>query len=160
MISGTRERSLKIWDMKSGKHLRTFSEHYSSVMAVKLRRTEKWGDLVLTGSADETSLLAKIVYDCPTSRNGFDLKKIGLLEGHRGPVRSVDFLNDNTIVTAGLDRRIIIWKINPDSQHLQNGFRKMSDQRLKFRILSKKASLCEKNHFRCFWRSFWVVISV
>ena len=82
LISGTRERSLKVWDMKTGKHLRTIGEHYSSVMATKIRRTEKYGDLLLTGSADETSLLARLVYDCPNSKNNFDLKKIGIMQGH------------------------------------------------------------------------------
>ena len=40
-----------------------------------------------------------------------DLKKEGKLRGHSGGIRTIKFANDKKLVSAGVDRKVIVWEL-------------------------------------------------
>ncbi|KAG0061833.1 hypothetical protein BGZ90_003360 [Linnemannia elongata] len=96
VISGSRDTTIKIWDIRSGECVRTYSGHTASVLCLQYDDTR-----IVSGSSD-TSIL---VWDLETGQI------IQRLDGHVDSVLSVRFEKD-IVVSCSKDRTVKIWKIS------------------------------------------------
>ncbi|GAA5797627.1 hypothetical protein HPULCUR_003018 [Helicostylum pulchrum] len=136
LVTGSRDRNLKVWDIKTGRLKFTLEGHSGSVLCLQFDHR-----YLITGSSDSTlivwnihtgakiksfvghgesvlnvKLLGNTVVSCSKDRTVriWDLEKGTLemtLRGHRAAVNAVQFKNDK-IVSASGDRTIKIWDIH------------------------------------------------
>ncbi|KAI7830223.1 WD40-repeat-containing domain protein [Gamsiella multidivaricata] len=96
IISGSRDNTIKIWDLASGLCLRTYSGHSASVLCLQYDESR-----IVSGSSD-TSI---IVWDLDIG------KVLRRLTGHADSVLSLRFEKD-IVVSCSKDRTVKIWKIS------------------------------------------------
>eukprot|EP01041_Mallomonas_annulata_P004733 gene4733-9401_t len=103
IISGSKDRSIKIWDAYDGICLGTLMGHAANVTAVGIRVN---GTQIVSGSDDKTIKV-------------WDTEKctcVANLEGHTAEVTAVGFSPGGTrIVSGSLDQTIIIWDVPSQS---------------------------------------------
>ena len=95
IVSGSRDRTIKFWDIESQKCLKTLRGHDGSVLCLQYDSR-----YIVTGSSDSTI----IVWDIHTG------EKVHTLRGHTSPVLDVRF-NDRIIVSCSKDCTIKIWDV-------------------------------------------------
>ncbi|KAI8146416.1 WD40-repeat-containing domain protein [Fennellomyces sp. T-0311] len=95
IVTGSRDRTIKFWDMTTYQCVRTLQGHQGSVLCLKYNK-----DIMVSGSSDNTV----IVWDMRT------LQIIRRLEGHEGGVLDVCF-DHRYIVSCSKDATIRIWDI-------------------------------------------------
>lgn len=97
VLSGSFDKTIRLWDRTTGECLRTFPGHMKRVQSVVFSHDSK---LVLSGSDDETIK----IWDGSTG------ECLHSLQGHSSFVRSVAFSHDSTILASGsLDNTIKLW---------------------------------------------------
>ena len=97
MLSGSWDKTIKLWDAATGALIRTFEGHSDGVWSVAFSPD---GDRVLSGSDDKTIKL----WDAATGA------LIRTFEGHSGGVMSVAFSPDGARVLSGSeDKTIKLW---------------------------------------------------
>ncbi|KAF9928700.1 hypothetical protein FBU30_002171 [Linnemannia zychae] len=96
IISGSRDTTIKIWDIRSGECVRTYPGHTASVLCLQYDETR-----IVSGSSD-TSIL---VWDLESGRI------LQRLDGHVDSVLSVRFEKD-IVVSCSKDRTVKIWEIS------------------------------------------------
>lgn len=102
LVSGSRDRKIKIWNMHSKACERTLSGHEGSVLCLQYN-----GKYLVSGSSDATAII-------------WDLEKgsiLKVLRGHRAPVLDIRFEGDY-IVTCSKDCTIRVWSL-PDGAFLR-----------------------------------------
>jgi WD40 repeat protein len=90
VVTGSSDRTARLWDAWSGKELRRFEGHSDYVSSVSISAT---GSRLLTGSGDKTARL----WDVQSQ------KELRRFEGHSGAVRCVCFAPDGKQVLTGSD---------------------------------------------------------
>ena len=99
LITGSRDQSLKVWDIRTGKCLKTLSPGRTCVLCMK---TTHRLDEIVCGSANSFI-------------NMWDIEKgicIGVLQGHTGPVFCIELLASNDMLVSGsLDTTVKIWSL-------------------------------------------------
>ncbi len=97
IVSGSDDKTLKLWDAASGRALRTLTGHGDQVHAVAFSPD---GRTIVSGSDDKTLKL----WDAASGR------ALRTLTGHRDVVRDVAFSPDGrTIVSGSLDQTLKLW---------------------------------------------------
>ena len=100
MLSGSFDGTLKLWEIATGKELRTFSEHTGLVCSVCFSPDGKYA---LSGSWDHSVKL----WDVATG------KELKSMDGHCGWVLSVGFSPDGKYAISGCDNWIIkLWDLS------------------------------------------------
>jgi len=98
-ISGSEDRTLKLWDLEKGQEIRTLRGHADWVWAVAISQD---GRRAISGSDDRTLRL-------------WDLEKgqeVRTLEGHAGGVRAVAISQDGRRAISGSDDRTLrLWDL-------------------------------------------------
>jgi len=98
LVSSSRDKTIKVWDLATGKLQRTLNEHQDAVYAVTFSHD---GKLMASGSADKTLILW----------NASSFEPIRTLEGHPG-VRDLTFSpDDKTLASAGEDGTFRLWDV-------------------------------------------------
>jgi WD40 repeat protein len=99
LASASQDRTIKLWDVASGREIRTLSGHSNFVSSVALSPD---GKMLASGSGDKTIKL----WDVASGR------EIRTLSGHSYPVLSVAFSPDGrTLVSASGDKTIKLWDV-------------------------------------------------
>ncbi|HEY9605211.1 MAG TPA: protein kinase [Allocoleopsis sp.] len=99
-VSGSDDCTLKLWDVATGRCLRTFKGHTALVSAVCLSPD---GELVVSGSDDYTLKL----WEASTGRC------LGTLTGHIASVNSVSLSADCRLVLSGSrDKTMKLWEVS------------------------------------------------
>lgn len=100
MFTGSRDRTVKSWDLVTGRCIKTLSHHQASVLclAVDLDRD----GLVVSGSSDNTIA----IWDYNTGQ----IKTV--LNGHMDSVVNVKLYRDKYIISCSKDSTIRIWDVN------------------------------------------------
>jgi WD40 repeat protein len=98
-LSGSKDKTMKLWNIANGRVLRTFSGHTDRVSSVCFSPD---GKQALSGSSDYTIKL----WDIATG------KEIRTFSGHKGPISSALFSHDGRqILSSSLDYTIKLWNI-------------------------------------------------
>ena len=96
-ISGSRDKTIKIWDANTGQCLKTLEGHTNSVRSVAYSPD---GTKFISGSYDYTIK----IWDANTG------ECLETLEGHSGSVKSVSYSPDGKNIISGSDDKTIkIW---------------------------------------------------
>jgi WD40 repeat protein len=99
VVSGSYDKTLRVWDVASGQSLRTLEGHGESVDAVAFSPD---GKTVVSGSSDSTLR----VWDVATGQS------LPMLTGHTGAVYAVAFSSDGkTVVSGSHDGTLRVWPI-------------------------------------------------
>jgi len=99
VVSGSRDKTIKIWDMLTGKELRTLTGHSDVVDSVALSTD---GQTLVSGSDDKTIKVWNI-------RTG---KESGTLTGHSSEIWSLALTTDGqTLISGSRDKTIKIWDV-------------------------------------------------
>ncbi|MBE9181566.1 serine/threonine protein kinase [Oculatella sp. LEGE 06141] len=99
-VSGSYDRTIKVWDLQSGALLDTLEGHQDAVRDVAISTD---GTTLVSGSGDKTIK----VWDLQTRQ------VLRTLSGHSGPVWSVSISPDKTTIASGsYDGTIKIWNLN------------------------------------------------
>ena len=106
LASGSKDYTIRLWDTRTGEHLRTLEGHGGDVNSVSFHPD---GHTLASGSEDHTIRL----WD---TRTGEHLRT---LEGHGGGVNSVSFHPDgHTLASGSKDHTIRLWDANT-GEHLK-----------------------------------------
>ena len=95
IVSGSRDRKIKFWDIESKQCIRTLSGHTGSVLCLQFD-----DELIVSGSSDCTI----VVWDFKTGE-----KKQSFL-GHSSPVLDVRF-NKSVVVSCSKDNTVKVWSL-------------------------------------------------
>ena len=97
IISGSWDKTIKIWDINTGECLKTLEGHTDNVNSVFVK-----DNLIISSSNDKTIKIWDInTGDC-----------INTLKGHTSAVYSAVSVLDNLIISSSEDKTIRIWDIN------------------------------------------------
>ncbi|MDR0747475.1 MAG: caspase family protein [Helicobacteraceae bacterium] len=103
-LSGSRDETVRLWDIKTGKEIRQFTGHSEWVHSVAFSSDGKYA---LSGSADETVRL----WDIKTG------KEIHQFTGHNSWVNSVAFSFDGKYALSGSgDETVRLWDIRTGNE--------------------------------------------
>jgi len=99
LVSGSNDKTIKVWDLATGGEPRTLTGHQYVVYSVALSSN---GKILVSGSGDATIK----VWDLATG------KELRTLTGHQDWVRSVALSSDGkTLVSGGNDNTIKVWDL-------------------------------------------------
>lgn len=99
LISGSNDRSLRVWDIHHGQCLQQLVGHRSGVSSLAISPD---GEILASGSFDRTVRLWSLVQHQPLAE----------LSGHRAGVLSVVFSPDGQrLASAGNDKQIRLWEV-------------------------------------------------
>lgn len=96
VASGAWDRTVRLWELKTGKELKVFSGHKGKVNAVAFSPD---GKAVASGSQGKNVIVWKI-------ESG---KKTWVLKGHDGAVSSVVYVGDNVVASGSMDGTVRFW---------------------------------------------------
>jgi len=100
LVSGSRDKTIKLWNVKTGKEIRTLKGHNSRVRSVNFSPD---GKTLVSGSNDKTIKL----WNVETGQ------EIRTLKGHTDIINNAVFSPDgNYILTASEDKTAKIWDNN------------------------------------------------
>ena|SRR6185437_11054871 len=120
IVSGSRENTIKIWDMNTGKLLNTLQGHFA--VAITSDNTK-----IVSGTSDTIK-----IWDMNTG------KLLNTLQGHSDEVTSVAITSDNTkIVSGSRENTIKVWDLDQLRYYLNNKF----DSSISSIALSKSKNL-------------------
>jgi WD40 repeat protein len=98
IISGSRDQTLRLWEVASRCEISCFKGHTSSVNAVAF---SPHGRIIVSGSSDGTLG----VWEAASGR------KVARLQGHAGPVNAVTFSRDGQYLVSGSsDKTLRLWE--------------------------------------------------
>ncbi|MBW4559801.1 MAG: WD40 repeat domain-containing protein [Mojavia pulchra JT2-VF2] len=98
LVSGSRDQTIKIWQLETGELLRTLKGHTDEVCAIALSPDEQ---IIASGSADKTIKLWHL-------QTG---ELLGTFTGHTDTVTAVAFTTSGEMLVSGsLDKTIKIWQ--------------------------------------------------
>ncbi|CAO3682244.1 unnamed protein product [Rhizopus microsporus] len=95
LVTGSRDRHVKIWDINTGALLRKLEGHLGSVLCLQFDHR-----FLISGSSDA----ALIIWDIHTG------ERIKVIQGHEESVLNVKF-KGNTLVSCSKDRTVRIWRL-------------------------------------------------
>jgi|GEM_PF-3434755 len=99
LASGSSDHTIKLWEVATGKLLKTLEGHKGSVYSVSFSPD---GKLLASGSYDKTIKLWEVASG----------KLLKTLEGHKGLVKSVSFSPDGKLLASGSgDNTIKLWEV-------------------------------------------------
>jgi WD40 repeat protein len=101
LFSGGKDAHICLWNWRQEKCLKNIPAHNYVVYDLKVNPSE---NLLFSASRDKTIKLWNLESMAPIQR--LDLKQ----KGHRHSVNALQIINDNLIISASDDKRIISWK--------------------------------------------------
>jgi WD40 repeat protein len=99
MVSGSRDKTVRVWTLTSGRCLNTFSGHTEGVTAVALTPD---GEFAISASLDKSLRIWNL-------KNG---ACVSILQGHTSHITAVVVTPDaQFVISAGRDRTLRLWRI-------------------------------------------------
>ncbi|AFY57121.1 WD40 repeat-containing protein [Rivularia sp. PCC 7116] len=100
LISGSYDRTVKLWDLKTGKLLKTLEGHKEAVISIAITPD---GQILASGSNDNTVK----IWDLKTG------KLLRTLNHNKGQITSIAISTDGeTLISAGTDKTIKFWSLD------------------------------------------------
>jgi WD40 repeat protein len=97
VVSGSEDRTLRVWDIENGQALTTLVGHQGRVLTVAVLPDGR----VVSGSDDRTLR----VWDVESGQT------LAILAGHHGMVNAVAVLPDGRVVSGSNDKRLRVWDV-------------------------------------------------
>jgi WD40 repeat protein len=98
LVSGSRDRTIKVWQLATGELIHTLKDHQDEVYTVALSPN---GQIIASGSADKTIKLWHLATG----------QLLGTFTGHTDTVTSLAFTTSgDMLISASLDKTIKIWQ--------------------------------------------------
>ncbi|MEA2028726.1 MAG: AAA family ATPase, partial [Campylobacterota bacterium] len=127
IVSGSADKSIKLWSIKEKKLIHSFEGHSGSVLSVAFSPD---GKFIVSGSWDQSVKLWSIK----------EKKLVYSFDGHRGSVKTVAFLpNGKFIVSGSSNKNLKFWNIQ--SKNLQEDIYSKEDNWIWFDDQEKKLYL-------------------
>lgn len=105
LVSGSADRTIKVWDLQTKELRRTLTGHTDTVRAIALSQD---GQILVSGGGEKTVRL----WNVTTGRS------LGRLLGHGGPVWTVAISQDGqTLLSAGEDGTVKLWNAQNGQLH-------------------------------------------
>ncbi len=102
-LSGSSDKTLRLWEVSSGRCVRTFKGHKYGVTSVCLSADGRWA---LSGSSDQTLRLWEV------SSRWFVRRHLRTFEGHTRKVESVSLSTDGRWALSGSeDKTLRLWEV-------------------------------------------------
>ncbi|OCT81087.1 hypothetical protein XELAEV_18027900mg [Xenopus laevis] len=99
-ITGSYDRTCKVWDTASGEELHTLEGHHNAVYAIQFNNP--YGTLIATGSMDTTAKLWDIQ----------SVEEALTLSGHAAEIISLSFnTTGDRLITGSFDHTVSVWEI-------------------------------------------------
>jgi WD40 repeat protein len=99
LASGSRDNTIKLWDVKTGKVIKTLNQDSISILSISFSPD---GKTLASGSSDKAIKLWNVATG----------KEIKTLNGHSNTVRSVSFSPDGKTLASGSDDKTIkLWNV-------------------------------------------------
>jgi len=109
-LSGSSDKTLKLWEVSSGRVVRTFKGHSDSLRAVVFSPD---GQLALSGSDDNTLKLWEVYWRYFVASG----QEIRTFKGHSYSVRAVAFSPDGKLALSGSsDNTLKLWEVSSGRQ--------------------------------------------
>jgi WD40 repeat protein len=100
LVSGSADKTIKIWNLSTGQEIRTLTGHSNPVNSIVISPD---GQTLVSGSADKTIK----IWNLSTG------KEIRTLTGHSNPVNTLAISSDwQTLVSGSADKTIKIWNLS------------------------------------------------
>jgi WD40 repeat protein len=100
LVSGSADKTIKIWNLSTGQEIRTLAGHSNPVNSIVISPD---GQTLVSGSADKTIK----IWNLSTGQ------EIRTLTGHSNPVNSLAISSDwQTLVSGSADKTIKIWNLS------------------------------------------------
>ncbi|KAK3935342.1 F-box/WD repeat-containing protein 1A [Diplogelasinospora grovesii] len=113
LVSGSRDRTLKVWDMETRRLIRTLAKHRGSVLCLQFD-SDPEEDIIVSGSSDSDVIIWKF-------STGQEIQT--LRHAHRESVLNVKF-DKRILVTCSKDKTIKIFNRKP-LHHGDHGFKEV-----------------------------------
>ncbi|MGE5194834.1 MAG: protein kinase domain-containing protein [Deltaproteobacteria bacterium] len=98
LLTASHDRTARLWDVASGKEIRSFVGHSWWVWSAAFSHDERF---IVTASHDGSAIMWN-------SESG---ERFAQFLEHRGPIFSAAFSpNDDRVVTGGYDTRVLVWR--------------------------------------------------
>eukprot|EP00347_Sterkiella_histriomuscorum_P001221 403372861 len=105
LVSGGKDRIVRVWDIHNQQQIQTFMGHRDSITSIKFDREN---DQFYTVSNDR-------------SLKVWNIREMAYMDshyGHQSDILGMDSYSTDRLLSCGLDRQVIFWKINEDSELL------------------------------------------
>ena len=101
LVSGSQDQTIKLWDLDTGKLLRTFTGHTGAIWSVALSNGQ-----LASGSSDNTIKF----WDLDTG------ELLRTFTGHTGAVRSIALSANGQLASGSSDNTVKLWNLNSGRQ--------------------------------------------
>jgi ribosomal RNA-processing protein 9 len=105
MITGGKDRVVRIWDVHNRKQIKQFMGHRDTITGVTL---DKENDQFYTVSADRSMKVWNLR----------DMLYMDSHYGHTAGILEIDAYSKNRVLSCGLDRQVVFWKVDEDAELL------------------------------------------
>ncbi|KAH3767763.1 protein serine/threonine kinase [Pelomyxa schiedti] len=104
VFTGSRDKNIKIWDLKKTRSVNTITGHRGTVTCLDFVTSESSGYSLLSGSEDKTIRIWYLNADCQTKRDSQIIGK------HKGSVTCLS-VDGTRLVTGSLDTTLVLWDL-------------------------------------------------
>ena len=105
MISGGKDRIVRVWDIHNQKQIQSFLGHRDTITGIQF---DKENDQFYTASNDRALKVWNIR----------EMMYMDSHYGHQSDMLALSNYSKDRVLSCGLDRQVIFWKINEDAEFL------------------------------------------